>query len=167
MPENVGRPGQADGLSRTAGQSRRHAIETTTCAVALQVYKRGRLCTIGKLVVAEPLGELVLAMPYRHRQEVGHVSLPPSVLAYARDRGARLWLVRLDGQGECYALSLEDVEAIGWLQRSDGRPEWFVPLAEFQRIGWQDWAYAERTITVGEEPDPMAGPRQAVQGVLL
>ena len=122
--------------------------QDSTQPVALQLIKRGRECVIAKLVVADPLGELVLAMPYRNRREVEHVSLPPSALAYAREHGAKLWLVRLDNKGECYALPLAEVERSGWLRPSDGSPEWFVPLDKFRKLPWQQWPYAERVITL-------------------
>ena len=81
--------------------------------------KRGRACIIAKVVEAHPLGELVLAMPYRNRQVVECVSLPPTVLAYARQRGIRWWVVRLDASGESYGLRLDDVERLGWLRASE------------------------------------------------
>jgi len=168
MPERATRRwGPAGGAGRASSDGFRAHLHCSTEPVAIQVYKRGRLCVIAKLVEAQPLGEWVLAMPYRHRQAVQHVSLPPRVLSYARERGARLWIVRLDAQGECYALALEDVERVGWLQRSEGRPEWFVPLSAFEPIAWQDWAYVETSIAIGEEePEALREP-EAVQGVLL
>ncbi|MBC7233108.1 MAG: hypothetical protein H5T68_07720 [Chloroflexi bacterium] len=116
--------------------------------VALQVYKRGRLCVIAKLVWAEPLGELVLAMPYRNRQAVNVVSLPVDVLAYARRQGAQLWVVRMDKRGACYALPLRDVERCGWLWQG----EWFVALSRFERITWQDWPFVEQKLVFGDKP---------------
>lgn len=133
----------------TAGQSEHQT--------AIAVRKRGRSCVVAKLVVAEPLGELVIAMPYRHRQVVHVVSLPPMVLDFVRKQGARTWVVRLDGLGQCYALPLAEVEHIGWLKSSDGQPEWFVSLERFTPITWQDWPFVERIITVEESTER---PRQ-------
>jgi hypothetical protein len=107
---------------------------------------------VGKLVIARPLCELVLAMPYRHRTHVQHVSLPPQALQLARERGATLWLVRFDNLGQCYALRLDQVEKIGWLRTSNGKPEWFVPLSKFASVGWQDWDYVDETIVLDEQP---------------
>ncbi|MBI2952885.1 MAG: hypothetical protein HYY30_01115 [Chloroflexi bacterium] len=124
--------------------------------VALAVTKRGRPCIIAKLVLASPLGETVLAMPYRHRQTVAHASIPPSILSYARQHGARLWLVRLDADGRCYALPLADVERVGWLRPSDGCPEWFVPLARFTAVRWEEWDYVTDVVRLDAEPADVA-----------
>ena len=126
---------------------------SSTGGVALAILKRGRWCIIAKLVVASPLDEMVLAMPYRHRQTVNHVSLPPLVLRYAREHGAKLWVVRFDTEGLCYALPLADVEKAGWLRTSEGRPEWFVPLARFDPLPWQTWDYVERVAVLADEAD--------------
>ena len=133
--------------------STRHCDDTTGEQVALAVHKRNRTCVIAKLVFARPLNELVIAMPYRNRAHVQHVSLPPAALQYARTRGVKLWLVRFDVLGECYALDLNTIERVGWLWRSNGRPEWFVPLSKFASVGWQDWDYVEDTIVL-DEPSP-------------
>src|SRR5579885_674825 len=83
-----------------------------TTPVALRWHDR----IIAKLVAGQPGGELVLAMPFRNRETVQHVSVPPAVLAYARRAGARRWVVRFDRRGECYTLSLDEVERRGWLK---------------------------------------------------
>ena len=127
----------------------------STEPVALAIWKRGRWCCVAKLVEASPVGEPVLAMPYRHRQTVNHVSLPPLVLRYARERGARLWVVRFDTEGLCYALPLPEVEQRGWLKPSDGQLEWFIPLSRFRPIGWQDWPYAEAVVRL-QQPETVA-----------
>jgi hypothetical protein len=109
---------------------------------------------IAKLVVARPLGCLVLAMPYRHRQTTEHVSIPPTVLAYARKSGAVWWIVRHDAEGRCSGLPLAEVEATGWLRPSEGRPEWFVPMTAFRPLAWQTWDYAEAVVRLDDESDP-------------
>ncbi len=97
---------------------------------------------IAKLVVVRPGGDLVLAMPYRHRQVVRHVSLPPAVLEFARLAGARRWIVRIDKEEACYVLPLTEVERRGWLKRHrDGWHEWFLPLDAFTRCAWTDWSF--------------------------
>lgn len=119
--------------------------------VLLQIRKRGKLCTLGKLVKAKPLNEWVLAMPYRHRQTVGTVSIPPSVLQYVTDRGASRWIVRLDSLGQCYSYPLSEVEKGGWLKSSFGIAEYFVPLERFQPIPWQDWPYVENSVLLSPD----------------
>lgn len=120
----------------------------TDTGTALAILKRRKQCVIAKLVTARPLGQLVLAMPYRNRRQVHTVSVPPAVLHYARSRGAVAWVVRLDQLGQCYGLPLADVEKAGWLHSSDGSPEWFVPLDRFRPLPWQEWPYVERTTVV-------------------
>jgi len=116
--------------------------------VTLQVQKRHRLVTIGKLVRARPLRELVLAMPYRNRRTVTTVSIPPAVLRYAQAHGAKFWIVRFDEAGICYSLPLADVTRAGWLKPSDGMPEYFVSLENFERIPYQDWPFVERSVLI-------------------
>ncbi|MGQ9683333.1 MAG: hypothetical protein ACUVX9_12405 [Anaerolineae bacterium] len=41
---------------------------------------------------------------------------------------------------------MSDVERTGWLHRSEGRPEWFVPLGKFREIAWQDWVFTTKTL---------------------
>lgn len=158
MPRQSEAPGVAargEWRTTSVGDAQAHS---TTREVAIAIPKRGRTCIIAKLVTAHPLGRLVLAMPYRNRQEVDHVSMPPAVLTYVRTHGATLWIVRLDGKGECYALSLAAVERAGWLQASEGKAEWFVPLDRFERIPWQDWAFLQHTVTIADDPRPGRPP---------
>jgi hypothetical protein len=151
------RPGLA-GVGRAATMAtvavdrpRPHAHFTPCCLV---VRKRGRDLTIAKLVLARPMNQIVLAMPYRDRQRVDHVSLPPAALRYARGEGATAWVVRLDPEAKCYSLPLAQVERCGWLKRSDGAPEWFVPLPRFTEIPWQDWPFVERVVRIDPDPQP-------------
>ncbi|MCL4534973.1 MAG: hypothetical protein M1370_07410 [Bacteroidetes bacterium] len=142
---------------QTAGTIKAHRHNSSMVEeVAIAIPKRGKDCIICKLVKAQPLGRLVLAMPYRHRQTVEHVSLPPSALAFGRRHGATWWVVRRDLEGRCFGLPLEEVETVGWLKPSEGKPEWFVPLARFRPIAWQEWAYPERVVNLSEPEEPTA-----------
>ena len=167
MCEEVNRRGQAGGSSdgsRGHRQPKYRMGQQGGQAVCMTMHKRGRQVVIGKLVQAQPLGEMVLAMPYRHRRTVQHVSLPPSALSLARSQGIRWWIVRHDLGGECYGLFLDEVERRGWLQRTEGRPEWFVPLSAFRPIAWQDWPYVHHTVQLDDESRQVSG---AEQGRLL
>lgn len=151
-------------LSLPAGQGngRRKVVGHTTLdyyspfrQVVLQVQKRDRLCKIGKLVVASPMNEIVFGTPYRNRQTVKHVSLPPVALNYAKTHGAKHWVVRLDTEGRCFSLPLAKVEEVGWLKLSHGWAELFVPLSKFAPLPWQDWPFVLDviTLTVVDEPN--------------
>jgi len=155
----------ADGGDQWTDAGRRSGLQNSFEPIALQVRKHGRLCVIAKLVIAQPLAQLVLAMPFRNRREVEHVSVPLSALAYAREHHARLWLVRLDNKGECRALPLAEVESSGWLRPSDGGLEWFVPLDKFRPIGWQDWPYTEKVITLGNDRPQRPAPKPRQPGL--
>ncbi len=124
---------------------------------AIVFRKRGRLKFMGKIVHAHPLDQVVLATPYGKRQAVEVVSLPPRVITHARNRGVKLWIVRRDTTGDCFALPLAEVERLGWMQGSHGIGERFVPLSSFRKIGWQDWAYTRNIVDLsdrGREPSP-------------
>ncbi len=151
---------QADGRAVGRDEISAHSDSMPPAAArqAVLLY-HGR--AIAKLAFARPLGELVLAMPYRHRQTVGHVSVPPAVLAYARKAGCRWWVVRLDGEGRCLALPLAEVESAGWLRRHrDGHAEWFVELARFRPVGWQEWRYIERSVVLDDAEPTLPAARQ-------
>lgn len=128
--------------------------------VALRLHKRNKDCIVAKLVIARPLSQIVLAMPYRHKRVTEHISLPPRVLQFARAQGAISWIVRHDLLGLCYRLPLSAVERVGWLQASDGQPEWFVPIARFEQIPWQSWPFVEDEVDLTE-------PAPAVQQLTL
>jgi hypothetical protein len=161
--KNNARPGAWEhrGRATRAGDAEnvRRSDSSTAIEVAIAVGKRGKDCIICKLVKAQPLRRLVLAMPYRHRQTVDIVSLPPSVLAYGRRAGAAWWVVRLDTEGRCLGLPLAQVEMEGWLKPSQGNPEWFVPLTSFRSIPWQEWAYCKDIVHLGD--DSPSRPTQA------
>ncbi len=154
------RPGAATGGRAAMGAvaANRPQVHFTPCC--LVVHKRNRDCIVGKLVLARPMNQIVLAMPYRYRQRVDHVSLPPAVLRYARQERATTWLVRLDSEAKCLALPLEQVERCGWLKPSDGAAEWFVPLSRFTETPWQSWPFVERLVRVDLDPQPEAAARQ-------
>lgn len=139
------------------GQAPVRSYSTAALAGRQSVLRlNGRV--VAKLVLARPLGELVLAQPYRHRPMVTTVSQHPVVLAYASHAGARLWVVRDDRAGRCWAIDLAAVERVGWLRRHrDGWPEVFVPLSAFRQVGWQEWPFVvEPVIDLDEPAEPPA-----------
>lgn len=126
--------------------------------LVLEVFKSGSWRRVAKLV---PLwGELVLAVPYRHRPALeGRVSLPEAVLIFALLRGARWLVVRFDLAREAYRLKLEEVWRRGWAAREDGILERFVPLEAMDRLEeWPEWPYVTRCVRLGPGPDEC--PRQ-------
>ncbi len=109
----------------------------------VRVTKRGRTCTVAKVVPASGTGEWVLAAVYRDpaRRVPSVASMPVAVLQHALRLGCRRWVVRIDQTGEAYSLDIEDVLREGWRQASDGIMELFVPLDRFEHIAWPDWPY--------------------------
>ena len=131
---------------------------------AIQVQKRGRWVTVGKIVTASPLGSVVFAVAYRKQNPTTTVSIRPDVLAHCRQAGAQSWVVRHDLSGRCFALPLGAVETSGWLKTSDGKPEWFVPLSAFDQFDPQKWDYVE-TVYRLEEQEPEPSPQLGLWGV--
>ena len=111
---------------------------------AIARVKGGRRRILAKVVVAHPTGEIVVAMPTKTRR-FSTPSLPVEALELARWSGATSWVVRLDTQGRCYAVSLARIGAVGRLG-DDG--EFYVPLREFQPCGWLDWRFVERVVEI-------------------
>lgn len=142
---------------RTASvaSTRQHDSNIRDREVCILIRKRNKLCNINKLVVARPVGELVLASVYRNRKAVTHVSVPPSVLVFARKNCCKRWIVRIeaDCRADCYSLDLSQVEKVAYLKRSEDRAEYFVPLARFKQTHWQAWNYVERTILLEDEKE--------------
>ncbi|HEX2988971.1 MAG TPA: hypothetical protein VHS06_12495 [Chloroflexota bacterium] len=113
---------------------------------ALAIRKGGQWRTIGKLVLAKPLEEIVLAFPYRNRVSLDHVSAPVSVLKHAHHEGAKWWVVRLDREGICLGLPMVMIPKVGFRLDEGDSCEIAVELADFEPIDWQDWPYVERLV---------------------
>lgn len=111
-------------------------------AIAVKWSKSGRRITLGK-IVRLPSGELIFGTPYRRRR-FSTPSLPEPVLQFLLARNVQRWIVRLDGLGTAYELSLESVREVGVFR--DG--EWHVPFRHFRRTDWIEWPYATQTIEV-------------------
>lgn len=161
LTRDKARPGAWRQGGRAAGRSGIVHSQSTPAAGPRQCVLRYCGRTIAKLAISRPLGEMVLAMPYRHRRIVEHVSIPPAGVALARRAGCRLWIVRLDAEGRCLSLPLAEVERVGWLRpHRDGHVEWFVPLARFSPTAWQDWDYIERVVALDDAPAPAPAVQQ-------
>lgn len=104
--------------------------------------KHGRTCVLAKVVVAQPTGETVIAMPVKSRR-FATPSLPAEALQLARRAGATAWVVRFDRLRRCYRLPLDQAELVGeW--RADG--ELYVPLNHFSPSPWLEWDYVTTKI---------------------
>ncbi|MHB9092305.1 MAG: hypothetical protein ACYC7H_12890, partial [Chloroflexota bacterium] len=55
--------------------------------------------------------------------------------------------------GEMYRLLLADLRRAGWLDKSYGVREWFVPIAKMEPTPWRAWPFAERVIHLENEPE--------------
>ncbi len=159
-------PGGGQGASSRTATGGAVRGDSSTAPGPRQAVLRLRGRTVAKLAIARPLGQLVLAQPYRHRRMVSVVSQHRAVLTYARRAGARLWVVRDDQAGRCWAVDLLTVEQIGWLRRHrDGHPEVFVPLAVFRAIPWTDWAFVTEPAIDLDELVDAPGVQLALPGL--
>jgi|GEM_PF-905728 len=126
---------------------------------AIQVFRPSlrRWVTVAKFVCVD--GELVLGVPYRHRQRLhGRVSLPLLALRYAQEHGAAAIVVRLDDEHTAYRLSLEEALRLGQRELLDGQVEVWLDLVLFDECPWPDWPFAVRVVRLG--PGPGELPRQ-------
>lgn len=112
--------------------------------VALALSKRGRLCTVAKVVPLD--GEPVLATVWRNQHGTRQaVSIPLSALAYAEAQGCRRFVLRDDRAGTMRSIGLEEVRHKGWIG-ADG--EYYVKLEDMAPCPWRPWPYAERTVNL-------------------
>lgn len=141
--EHPARSGRWCGAGAGTQQEPQSGFAIPSVPHLVQVRKRGRVCTLAKVVYTHTLRERVLASVYRdpERPTPTVVSLPPAVLEHAKLVGCRRWVVRLDGVGQAWAIDIDVVLRDGWLKQSDGALERFVPLDRFTPIGWVDWEY--------------------------
>lgn len=126
---------------------------------ALQVYRRGRWCTVAKVVRPRGWQRPVLAVVYRHRQALaGRLSLPELVLRYGLQAGAEELIVRFDADGVAYRLPLEEALRVGERRREHGLAEVYVYLDDMERCGWVDWSFTTKIVRLG--PHLADRPRQ-------
>jgi hypothetical protein len=104
-------------------------------------------------------GELVLAIPYRHRQRLREqVSLPLVAIRFAQEYGAKAIVVRFDDEGLAFRLPLEKALRLGRRDLLEGQPELWLGLELFEECPWPAWPYTTRIIRLGPGPEEL--PRQ-------
>jgi len=129
-------------------ECRAYETESQVEPVALQVFKRGRWCVVGKLT---RLGnDTVLGIAIKEQQGTQEmVSLPLQVIDYAQSHGARWLYWRRDRHPvEMRRVELQTLKRKGFLQR-DG--EVYLPLATMEPVPWRQWEYAEKVIRLAPE----------------
>ena len=143
-----------------SGTGRSARFHSSTEAVALQVPKRGRLVTVCKIVWLD--GEPVLAVCWRNQQGTRvAVSLPLAAIAYAEAHGARRFVLRDDRLGVARTITLADMRRKGWI---GAEGELYIKLEDMMPAPWRPWAYAEKTVRLGDEAE--AEPVQLGLGLL-
>ena len=111
--------------------------QSTTWPVILQAHKRGRWCTVGKVVALG--GSPVLATVVRRQHgTTDTVSMPELAVDYAERCGCAGWLYRNDRERSMRQIGLDLLRRDGWLQ---GDGELYVPLDAFEPVPWRRWAY--------------------------
>ena len=137
MPENEGRPWQAGGDNGSHGGDRTR-LHSTRWPVVLQVLKRGRWLTVGKIV--ELAGVPVLATAIKVQQGTSKMaSMPVVAIEYAERCGATWWAYRNDRDLTMRRIRLAELRRVGIPQRDR---ELYVRLDEMQPCAWQSWDYA-------------------------
>ncbi|MCL5075117.1 MAG: hypothetical protein M1136_05625 [Chloroflexi bacterium] len=121
---------------------------TTGEPLALQVSKRGRWCTVGKVTFVN--GEPILGIAHRFQAGVDKVvSVPLVVLDYAEACGC-LWLYfRRDLTREAWRISLADLRKLGYLGPGAGA-EFYIHIDKMEPTNFPNWQYAETTIRLNE-----------------
>lgn len=120
-------------------------MKTKIEPTALQVRKRGRVCTVAKITYfTDDPTRPVLAVVWRGQRGTSEaISLPTSALEFAKSAGARDFYLRDDRQGRMFTITLEDFERQGWIG-VDG--ERYVKLSQLRPARWRQWQYAEKTV---------------------
>jgi hypothetical protein len=109
---------------------------------------------VGKLIPLD--GEVVLAIPYRHRPRLeGRVSLPLTALRFAQAEGAEAIVVRFDDERYAVRLPLEEALRRGKREMLDGQVEVWLCLADFKECAWPEWPFATRGMRLGLGPEEM------------
>lgn len=141
------RPLGAGGGNEAVPAGHRALFYFTPWPVALQIRKRGRWVTVGKVV--EVAGRPVLATAVRHQRGTADVvSMPLVAIEYAERCGCRWWLYRNDRDGTMRRIALADLRQKGWLQ-ADG--ELYVRLKGMEPCEWRPWAYVEDTVRLDDD----------------
>ena len=122
--------------------------------VALAVRKPGRgsaddgWCIVAKVTAFGRGGEPILATVWRSQRGTrAAISLPTTVLEYARQAGVKAFYLRDDRAMRMWTCPLERFGK-GKL-RPDG--ERYLPLAWLEPTEWRDWLYAERVVRLGTQ----------------
>lgn len=148
MAKKGSRPLAAGGGYGASTAANRAQHSYSTKPIALQVFKRGRPCTVAKVTRFEHECEPILAMVWRNQAGTrAAISLPVAVLDYARRLGVHRFYLRDDRRMRMWACDLSLFER-GRLQ-ADG--ERYVPLAWLQEAEWRPWAYAQDAILLEAE----------------
>lgn len=131
--------------------SRPYSINTP---VALQVPKRGRWCTVAKVVPLD--GVPVLAIAVRHQRGTARVvSIPVAVLDFAQRAGCCWFVWRNDRKLEMRRITLADLWRQGWLRGG----EVYLPLTAMELVPWRAWAFATQVVRLNQErPTPTQLP---------
>lgn len=133
-------------------------IDKSQYPVALQIHKRGKICTVAKLTHFNGDHTPILAIAWRNQQGTREaVSVPLLVLDYAQAHGARQFVLRNDRTGRMYAIGLDEMRHAGWIG-ADG--ELYIKIGDLHPVPWRDWAYATEVVRLDEalkgEPEPEA-----------
>ena len=121
--------------------------------VALQVWKRGRWCTVAKITRFLGGYAPILAVAWRHQGGTAQaISLPTVVLEHARQVGIRWFYLRHDRQHRMWCCPL----ATFWRGRLGADGEWYVHLSWLTPVPWCEWVYAVQVVRLGQPDEAVA-----------
>jgi len=118
--------------------------------VALAVQKRGRWCIVAKITHFIGDSAPILAVAWRNQPGTRDaISLPVSVIKYAKNTGVKSFFLRDDRQMAMFAGPLGIFEK----GRLGADAERYIPIAWLQPVRWQNWQFATQVVHVADLPE--------------
>jgi len=130
--------------------------------VALAVHKGGRRRIVAKVTCFVGDSEPILAVAWRgQRGTTAAISLPTSVIEYAKRVGATNFFLRDDRQMTMFTGPLGIFEK----GRLGADSERYIPIKWLQPAPWRDWAFAKQIVCLTNSQGKEKAGQQTLPGV--